>query len=237
MSLKTRAANAEGAGEITLGDLLVQALRMAPDRLMVGECRGSEILHLLNAMNTGHQGAGTTLHANSAFAVPHRLAALGALAGLDERTVALHASTAFDRIIHLEQVQGVRRIAGIYRLDLCQDALVVTPCEPEPASKLLADEGSTVDNSAGGALPEGTGENLPLDPPKDAISPDTHAAQTHPTAAQPAYEHRGAHSETPTTPTACTYGYDPGVRTYSAASYAAAPREQTDRSSQKGEEL
>ena len=66
---------------------------------MVGECRGSEILHLLNAMNTGHQGAGTTLHANSAFAVPHRLAALGALAGLDERTIALHASTAFDRII------------------------------------------------------------------------------------------------------------------------------------------
>ena len=213
VSLKTRAANAEGAGEITLGDLLVQALRMAPDRLMVGECRGSEILHLLNAMNTGHQGAGTTLHANSAFAVPHRLAALGALAGLDERTVALHASTAFDRIIHLEQVQGVRRITGIYRLDLRQDALVVTPCGPEHAGELLADGGSTADNSAGGALSEETGENLPPSSPTDAISPDTHAAQTYPTAAQPAYEHRGAHSETPTTPTACTYGYDPGVRT------------------------
>ena len=209
MSLKTRAANAEGAGEITLGDLLVQALRMAPDRLMVGECRGSEILHLLNAMNTGHQGAGTTLHANSAFAVPHRLAALGALAGLDERTVALHASTAFDRIIHLEQVQGVRRIAGIYRLDLRQDALVVTPCGPEHAGELLADGGSTVDNSAGGALPGGNGENLPLDPPKDAISPDTHAAHESSAAIQSAHEHRGVTHEMPTAPTACTYGYRP----------------------------
>jgi len=238
VSLKTRAANAEGAGEITLGDLLVQALRMAPDRLMVGECRGSEILHLLNAMNTGHQGAGTTLHANSAFAVPHRLAALGALAGLDERTVALHASTAFDRIIHLEQVQGVRRIAGIYRLDLCQDALVVTPCGPEHAGELLADGGSTVDNSAGGALPEENGENLPLDPPKDAISPDTHAAHESSAAIQSAHEHRGVTHEMPTAPTACTYGYDPGVRTDSdVSSYTAAPREQIDRSSQEGEEL
>jgi len=236
VSLKTRAANAEGAGEITLGDLLVQALRMAPDRLMVGECRGSEILHLLNAMNTGHQGAGTTLHANSAFAVPHRLAALGALAGLDERTVALHASTAFDRIIHLEQVQGVRRITGIYRLDLRQDALVVTPCGP--VGELLPGEGSTADNSAGGALPEGNGENLPLDPPTDAISPDTYAAHARSTAVQSAYEHRGSHPETPTAPTACTYGYDPGVRTDSdVPPYTAAPREQTDRSSQEGEEL
>lgn len=232
VSLKTRAANAEGAGEITLGDLLVQALRMAPDRLMVGECRGSEILHLLNAMNTGHQGAGTTLHANSAFAVPHRLAALGALAGLDERTVALHASTAFDRIIHLEQVQGVRRIAGIYRLDLRQDALVVTPCGP--AGELLADEGSTAGDSAGGALPEGTGENLPPSSPTGAISPDTHVAHARSTAVQP----RGAHSETPTAPTACTYGYDPGVRTDSdVPPYMVASQEQTDRSSREGEEL
>lgn len=116
IALKTRAANSEGAGEIGLGELIVQALRMGPDRLVVGECRGAEVVHLLTAMNTGHRGAGTTLHANSAHAVPLRLCALGALAGLDSRTVALHTATAFERIIHLEHREGRRRIEGIYSL-------------------------------------------------------------------------------------------------------------------------
>ena len=116
IALKTRAANSEGAGEIGLGELIVQALRMGPDRLVVGECRGAEVVHLLTAMNTGHRGAGTTLHANSAQAVPLRLCALGALAGLDSRTVALHTVTAFERIIHLEHRDGRRRIEGIYSL-------------------------------------------------------------------------------------------------------------------------
>ena len=116
ITLKTRTANSEGAGEIGLGELIVQALRMGPDRLVVGECRGAEVVHLLTAMNTGHRGAGTTLHANSAHAVPLRLCALGALAGLDSRTVALHTATAFERIIHLEHRDGRRRIEGIYSL-------------------------------------------------------------------------------------------------------------------------
>lgn len=116
IALKTRAANSEGAGEIGLGELIVQALRMGPDRLVVGECRGAEVVHLLTAMNTGHRGAGTTLHANSAQGVPLRLCALGALAGLDSRTVALHTATAFERIIHLEHRDGRRRIEGIYSL-------------------------------------------------------------------------------------------------------------------------
>ena len=116
IALKTRAANSEGAGEIGLGELIVQALRMGPDRLVVGECRGAEVVHLLTAMNTGHRGAGTTLHANSAQAVPLRLCALGALAGLDSRTVALHTATAFEHIIHLEHRDGRRRIEGIYSL-------------------------------------------------------------------------------------------------------------------------
>ena len=116
IALKTRAANSEGAGEIGLGELIVQALRMGPDRLVVGECRGAEVVHQLTAMNTGHRGAGTTLHANSAQAVPLRLCALGALAGLDSRTVALHTATAFERIIHLEHRDGRRRIEGVYSL-------------------------------------------------------------------------------------------------------------------------
>ena len=116
IALKTRAANSEGAGEVGLGELIVQTLRMGPDRLVVGECRGAEVVHLLTAMNTGHRGAGTTLHANSAQAVPLRLCALGALAGLDSRTVALHTATAFERIIHLEHRDGRRRIEGVYSL-------------------------------------------------------------------------------------------------------------------------
>ena len=116
IALKTRAANSEGAGEVGLGELIVQALRMGPDRLVVGECRGAEVVHLLTAMNTGHRGAGTTLHANSAQAVPLRLCALGALAGLDSRTVALHTATAFERIIHLEHRDGRRCIEGVYSL-------------------------------------------------------------------------------------------------------------------------
>ena len=113
---------------------------------------------------------------------------------------------------------------------------MVTPCGP--AGELLADGGSTVDNSAGGALLEENGENLPLDPSTDVISPDTYAAHERLTAVQPAHEHRGAHPETSTAPTACTYGYDPGVRTDSdVPPYMVAPQEQTDRSSREGEEL
>ena len=115
---------------------------------------------------------------------------------------------------------------------------MVTPCGPEHAGELLADEGSTADNSAGGALPEENGENLPPSSPTGAISPDTHAAHESSAAIQSAHEHRGVTHEMPTAPTACTYGYDPGVRTDSdVSSYAAAPREQIDRSSQEGEEL
>lgn len=153
VALRTRAANSEGAGAIGLGELIVQALRMGPDRLVVGECRGAEVVHLLTAMNTGHRGAGTTLHANSAEAVPRRLIALGALAGLDYRTVALHTVTAFERIIHLEQQDGCRRIEGVYSLHVegPEERLRVRriPINPEPGRGVAPSE------SAGGAQERG----------------------------------------------------------------------------------
>lgn len=71
--LETRPKNAEGIGEITMNDLVVNALRMRPDRLIVGECRGVEVLSMLQAMNTGHDGSMTTIHANSAQDALHRL--------------------------------------------------------------------------------------------------------------------------------------------------------------------
>ena len=82
VSLEARQANLEGAGRVGLDALLREALRMRPDRLVVGECRGAELRELLAALNTGHDGGAGTLHANSLADVPARLEALGATAGL-----------------------------------------------------------------------------------------------------------------------------------------------------------
>src|SRR6478736_881103 len=82
VSLESRHGNLEGGGAVDLGELVRQALRMRPDRLVVGECRGAEVRELLTAMNTGHSGGGGTIHANSPADVPARLEALGSLADL-----------------------------------------------------------------------------------------------------------------------------------------------------------
>src|SRR5207253_5051667 len=87
--LQARTSNVEGVGEVPLRDLVRQALRMRPDRLVVGECRGGEVIDLLGALNTGHQGSAATLHANAASDVPARLEALGLLGGAPRD--ALHA--------------------------------------------------------------------------------------------------------------------------------------------------
>jgi len=82
VGLEARPPNVEGAGEITLRTLVRQALRMRPDRLVVGEVRGAEVVELLAALNTGHEGGCGTLHANSARDVPARVEALALAAGL-----------------------------------------------------------------------------------------------------------------------------------------------------------
>ncbi len=92
VALQARNSNVEGAGSVTLRDLVRQAMRMRPDRLIVGECRGAEIVDLLSALNTGHEGGAATLHANTAGDVPARLEALGLLGGLPR--TALHAQIA-----------------------------------------------------------------------------------------------------------------------------------------------
>ncbi|MGC4895635.1 TadA family conjugal transfer-associated ATPase [Micromonospora sp. DT31] len=92
IGLQARTANVEGVGTVGLGDLVRQALRMRPDRLVVGECRGAEVVDLLAALNTGHDGGAGTLHANAPGDVPARLEALGMLGGLPRP--ALHAQVA-----------------------------------------------------------------------------------------------------------------------------------------------
>jgi pilus assembly protein CpaF len=106
VALQARTANVEGAGVVGLTDLVRQALRMRPDRLVVGECRGAEIVDLLGALNTGHDGGAGTLHANAPGDVPARLEALGMLGGLPR--AALHAQV----LAALQVVLQVRRAPG-----------------------------------------------------------------------------------------------------------------------------
>ncbi len=118
VSLEARQANLEGAGEIGLQRLVREALRMRPDRLVLGECRGAEIRELLAALNTGHDGGAGTLHANSLADVPARLEALGALAGLDPVAMARQAVSAIQWVLHVERVGAARRLAQIGRFEL-----------------------------------------------------------------------------------------------------------------------
>ncbi|APT91763.1 hypothetical protein CPHO_01175 [Corynebacterium phocae] len=87
VALTARRANTEGSGEISMACLLRQALRMRPDRIVVGEIRGAEVVDLLAALNTGHEGGAGTLHANSLAEVPARMEALAGLGGLDRAGV------------------------------------------------------------------------------------------------------------------------------------------------------
>ena len=124
--LVTRAANVEGAGAVSLRELVRQALRMRPDRLVVGEFRGAEMVELLVALNTGHEGSAATLHANSAADVPARFAALGALAGLPSAAVTSLVASAIDVVVHLHRGRDGRRVvAEIGLLDRGGDELSV----------------------------------------------------------------------------------------------------------------
>jgi pilus assembly protein CpaF len=102
VSLKSRRANIEGAGELSLSELLNQALRMRPDRIAIGEVRGGEIISLLLAINNGHRGAGATIHAPSPDAVLNRLVTLGLLSGVQRKTVLALAEN-LDWLIHLDR--------------------------------------------------------------------------------------------------------------------------------------
>ncbi|MBF4617379.1 TadA family conjugal transfer-associated ATPase [Clavibacter sp. VKM Ac-2873] len=133
VSLEARQANIEGAGELSLPRLVREALRMRPDRLVVGECRGGEIRELLGALNTGHDGGAGTLHANGVADVPARLEALGALAGMDAVTTARQAVSAIGLIIHLSRTPLGRRVTAAGRLATGGDGrLRVMPVRWEP---------------------------------------------------------------------------------------------------------
>lgn len=115
IALETRQANSEGVGEVTLEQLLRESLRMRPDRIVLGECRGPELATLLTALNTGHDGGAGTLHANGIADVAARLEALGQMAGLGIELLARQVVSAVHCVIHVERRNGVHRIAGVGR--------------------------------------------------------------------------------------------------------------------------
>jgi pilus assembly protein CpaF len=122
--LEARPPNVEGAGEVTLRDLVRNALRMRPDRLVVGEVRGAEVVDLLAALNTGHEGGCGTLHANSPADVPARLEALAAVAGLSRGALHSQLASALRVVVHLVR-DPHRRVAEVCLLRR-QDELVTS---------------------------------------------------------------------------------------------------------------
>ncbi len=111
--LQGRGPNVEGAGAVTLTDLVRQSLRMRPDRVVVGEVRGAEVRELLTALNTGHEGGCGTLHANTTADVVSRFEALGALAGLSLDAVHAQLASAVRVVVHLDRANGPRRVREI----------------------------------------------------------------------------------------------------------------------------
>jgi pilus assembly protein CpaF len=113
VGLQARTANVEGAGAVGLTDLVRQALRMRPDRLVVGECRGAEIVDLLGALNTGHDGGAGTLHANAPADVPARLEALGLLGGLPRAALHAQVVAALQVVLQMRRTERGRVLESI----------------------------------------------------------------------------------------------------------------------------
>lgn len=123
--LEARPPNIEGSGAVTLRDLVRQALRMRPDRVVVGEVRGAEVVDLLAALNTGHEGGCGTVHANSAADVPPRLEALALAAGLGREALHAQMAAGLDAVVHIDRNRsGRRRVTGLHALVRGADGLV-----------------------------------------------------------------------------------------------------------------
>lgn len=145
VGLQCRTSNVEGSGSVGLHDLVRQALRMRPDRLVVGECRGAELVDLLGALNTGHDGGAGTLHANTPADVPARLEALGLLGGLPRAVLHAQVAAALQVLVQMRRTSAGRVVEAVCLLrptgpDLLLD---VVPAwqrgfGPGPAAPVLA---------------------------------------------------------------------------------------------------
>ncbi|MDM4722140.1 TadA family conjugal transfer-associated ATPase [Micromonospora sp. WMMA1363] len=146
VGLQARTANVEGSGAVGLTDLVRQALRMRPDRLVVGECRGPEVVDLLAALNTGHEGGAGTLHANTPSDVPARLEALGLLGGLPRPALHAQVAAALQVVLQVTRSSQGRVLESVCLLlpdgpDRLVDAVPawVRGDGPGPAARALAE--------------------------------------------------------------------------------------------------
>ncbi|MEI2711801.1 MAG: TadA family conjugal transfer-associated ATPase [Nocardioides sp.] len=147
VALEARPANLEGVGAVTLRDLVRQGLRMRPDRLVVGECRGAEVTDLLAALNTGHEGGCGTIHANSAGDVPARIEALALAAGLTRDAAHSQLAAALDAVIHVgRDKEGRRRVLQVGVPRRGTDGLVQIECA------VSFDDQTLVEGPAAGVL-------------------------------------------------------------------------------------
>ena len=142
--LEGRVANAEGAGAVTMTQLVRQALRMRPDRIVVGEVRGAELVDLLIALNTGHEGGCGTVHANTAETVPARLEALAALGGLGREAAHSQIAAAVRAVVHVARDGGRRRVGEVAVLTRGSGGFVETrrALEVTAGGRLLRHEGA-----------------------------------------------------------------------------------------------
>jgi pilus assembly protein CpaF len=128
VTLESRPSNIEGKGEITINDLVINALRMRPDRIVVGECRGGEALAMLQAMNTGHDGSMTTLHANTPRDAVARLETMVLMAGaeLPVKAIREQVASAIDLIIQIERMKdGTRTVVNITEVQGMEGDVIV----------------------------------------------------------------------------------------------------------------
>ena len=123
VSLTARENNQEGVGQITLSDLVVQSLRMRPDRVVVGEVRRDEFIAFLQAVSNGHPGSLTTLHASSINQVPQRLILLGLLSGVSAEVTAQLVASTIDLVLQLDRQAGLRQLVAIAKPVLIDNQL------------------------------------------------------------------------------------------------------------------
>ena len=129
ITLESRPKNIEGKGEITRGDLVINALRMRPDRIIVGECRSGEALDMLQAMNTGHEGSMTTIHANTPRDALHRLETMVLMAGYDLPLKAIREqiASALDLVVQLERMRdGSRKVVNVSEVQGMEGDVIIT---------------------------------------------------------------------------------------------------------------